>query len=105
MSPERWQEVKQQIKSNMQILDEYEESLDPGRAEVIEFMGPSGKIQAKYITKPRVLDKKTTFSNRIGSGVRVDYIYSEDETSSHLELRQWSEARGDWQPLEAEDLF
>lgn len=106
MSPERWQEVKHQIKSQMEVLAEYEETLDPGSAQVIEFIGPGTiKLQAKYVTKPRLLDKKTTFSNRIGAGVVVDYIYSEDETSSHLELRQWSEGRAEWQPLEADDLF
>lgn len=105
MTTERWQDIKAQIKQNFGIEDEYTEELDPGMAEVLEFIGPQGKMQVRFVTKPRVLDKKTMYSNRPGSDVRVDYVFSDTEFSSHLEVFIWSEARGDWQKMDGEALF
>ncbi len=104
MTEERWQDVKQLINSTFTVKDEYEEDLDPGMAEVIEFEGPQGLIQAKFVTKPRLLDKKTSYSNRAGSDVKVDYIFSKDDFSSHLEVYIWSEAKNSWEKIDEEVL-
>lgn len=74
-------------------------------AEVMEFNSPVGKMKLKYVTRPRLLDKKTGYSNRIGSNVKVDYVYSDTETVSHMEAYQWSDTRADWQKFSAESLF
>lgn len=105
MNLERWIDVKNQVKQNFQLLDEYTEDLEPGQAEVLEFIGPLGQMQLKYVTRPAVLDKKTTYSNRIGSGVKVDYLYSDTETSSHLEIYQWSDSHNEWQKMDNSNLF
>lgn len=105
MTTERWQEIKAQIKANFALLDQYEEDLSPGRAEVLEFSGPAGKFKIKCITRPKLLDKKTDYSNRIGSNVRVDYVYSDTETVSHIEAYQWSDARQDWEKFSADAMF
>ena len=105
MTKERWQEIKIQVKNNFEIIDQYQEELDPGAAEVLEFVGPQGKIKLKFITKPKLLDKKTMYSNRAGSGVKVDYVYSPDETVNYLEVWQWSDSADDWHKLEGESLF
>jgi len=105
MTKERWQEIKANIKENFGIEDNYEQDLEPGIAELIEFTGPEGKMLLRFITKPKLLDKKTSFSNRAGSDVKVDYVYSEDETVSYLEVYSWSEDKDDWIKLDAEALF
>lgn len=105
MTKERWQEIKLQIKDSFGLDNEYEEALNPGTAEVLEFKGPQGKMKVRFVEKPRVLDKKTAYSNRIGSGVKVDYVYSETDFVSHLEIFVWSEERNDWQKLEVQSLF
>jgi|SRR3989339_838470 len=105
MTKSRWQEIKAQLKKNFEIFDEYQEDLDPGEAEIVEFAGPQGKMMAKFVTRPKVLDKKTTYSNRAGSGVRVDYVYSEEDFVTYLEAFVFSEERDEWQKLEIENLF
>ena len=105
MTKERWQEIKKTIKDKFSIKEEYEEDLNPGLAEVLEFEGPLGLVKAKFVERPKLLDKKTNYSNRIGSDVKVDYIYSETENVSHLELFLWSAEEDDWQKLDAHSLF
>jgi len=105
MTKERWLEIKSNIKETFGIEDEYEENLDPGIAENVEFTGAEGKMLLSFVTKPKVLDKKTSFSNRAGSDVKVEYVYSEDETTSYLEVYRWSEDEDDWKKLDAESLF
>jgi hypothetical protein len=105
MNSERWQEVKKQIQQNFSVLDDYDEDLEPGIAEVLEFEGPQGQMKVKYVTRPKLLDKKTSYSNRIGSGVDVKYVFSDDEFVSHLEVYVMSAETNDWQKIEAQSLF
>ncbi len=105
MTKDRWQEIKKMVKIKFTVKEDYEEDLDPGTAEVLEFEGPLGLIKAKFVERPKLLDKKTSFSNRIGSDVKVDYVFSETENVSHLELYLWSEIDDDWQKLDANSLF
>lgn len=105
MTTERWQEIKANIKQNFSIEDNYEEDLEPGIAELIEFIGPQGRTLLRFVTKPKLLDKKTSFSNRAGSDVKVDYVYSDEETVSYLEVYNWSEDKDDWIKLDVEASF
>lgn len=105
MTIDRWQEVKAEIKSKFTIEAAYEEDLDPGAAEVLEFSGNMGKVKVKFITRPKVLDKKTSYSNRPGGAIRVDYVFSEDESVSYLEAYIWQGERATWQKIESESIF
>ena len=105
MTKERWKELRANIKENFGIEDEYEEDLEPGIAEIIEFTGAEGKMLMRFVTRPKVLDKKTSFSNRAGSDVKVEYVYSEDETNSYLEIYTWSNDKDDWVKLDVEERF
>ena len=70
-------------KENFEISNEGEEEIEDipnSKLEFIEFDGPLGKMRLEFITKPKVLDKKTLYSGRIGSDVKVDYVYSEDNS-------------------------
>ena len=103
MNKEKWEEISKKIKNNFEVEDDYLEDLDPGQADVIEFNGPQGKLKVRFITRPKMLDKKTTYSNRVGSDVKVDYVFSDTEEVNHLEVFTWVE--GDWKKIEGDNLF
>ncbi|MFA5126647.1 MAG: hypothetical protein WC465_01430 [Patescibacteria group bacterium] len=105
MTPERWSDLKSEIKSKFSVLAEYQEELDSGTSEVLEFVGPMGKIKIKLLSQAKVLGKKTQYSNRIGSGVKVEYIYDPEVKVHHLEVYQWSEDRDDWLKVEGTGFF
>ncbi|MFH1427513.1 MAG: hypothetical protein ABIG60_03225 [Patescibacteria group bacterium] len=103
MSPEKWENVISNIKDNFQVEDEGTENLeDDGGVDLafITFNGPIGKIRLEYITKPVVLDKKTTYSRRIGSETKVDYVYGEEKTHL-LNAYKWDEAQDDWVEIDS----
>lgn len=105
MTIERWKEVKAEIERNFKIAENYTEDLEPGQAEVIEFLGPGGKMKLKFVVRPKILDKKTSYSNRPGGRISVDYVFSEDENVSYLEAYAWQEGREEWTKIESEKLF
>jgi len=104
MLPEKWQEVVGNIKDNFKVEESGSEHLEnEGGADVeyIVFDGPLGRIRLEFVSKPVILDKKTKYSNRIGSGTVIDYIYSSDEKSHKLKAYKWDEAINDWIEMEA----
>jgi len=105
MTKEKWKEIKIHINNSFGIIEESKEDLDPGVAEIVEFDGPKGRMLLRFVSKPKVLDKKTSYSNRAGSAVKVDYVFSDTEFSSHLELYLWSEEKDEWSKIDAESIF
>ncbi len=79
----------------------HEDEMGGTDIEFITFKGPLGRMKLEFISKPVVLDKKTTYSRRIGAETQVDYIYSKDEKSYKLKAYKWDEAREDWVEMEA----
>lgn len=103
MNLEKWEQIRLMAKDKFEILNEVEEEgVDGiGKVHIIEFEGPIGRIKLEFVTKPRILDKKTTYSNRIGSDVKVDYVYSEDEETYQLNAFKWNDAEEVWQDIDA----
>ena len=105
MTEEKWENVKGQIKDKFKVEDEGSEHSDERGGvdtEFIVFTGPLGRMKLEFITKPVVLDKKTTYSNRIGSETKVNYIYSESEKTSRLIAYKWEDGQEEWVEIEAE---
>jgi len=103
MNIEKWKSIVGNIKDNFDFQDEGREHLDEAGGidiEFIEFNGPLGRMRLELVSRPVVLDKKTTYSNRIGSETKVDYIYSLDEKSHKLNIFKWDEAIDDWQEID-----
>ncbi len=103
MIPERWEEIKEMAQKSFEISDfgkEPIEDIPNAKLEFIEFDGPLGKMRLEFSTKPKVLDKKTLYSGRAGSDVKVDYVYSEDELVYTLKAYKWDDELDDW--VEAE---
>lgn len=105
MLPERWQELKREITDKFGGGEAYEEQLDHGSQEVVEFLSPMGRLKLCYVKTPKVLDKKTLYSNRIGSGVSVEYIYDPENFVYHLEVYRLSEEDNEWQKFENPNVF
>ena len=107
MTPERWQDIVGNIKDNFTVEDEGSEHIDDeGGVEVkyVIFLGPLGRMRLEFITKPVILDKKTSYSKRIGSETKVDYVYSPDERSYLLKVYKWDEAQEEWVEVEGSNF-
>jgi len=105
MQPDRWQELKQELKQKFTAVEEYQEDLEHGEQEVLEFVSPLGKVKLCLVKKPKILEKKTSYSNRIGSSVSVEYVYDPENFSYHLDVWLWSEPNNQWEKLEKQDVF
>lgn len=106
MTKERWNEVRTKIKETFKVLEEYQDDLEPGTADTLEFEGPGAQIlRAAFCVQPKVIDKKTLYSHRAGGDVRVDYTYSDTDEVSYLTLDRWNEGIQEWQPIDGTRLF
>lgn len=108
MHPDKWPEVKEKILSSYKILNQQtaQDSENSGEtAEIIEFEGPLGKMKLEWAKRPKVLGKKTQYSNRIGGDISVDYILSDSEFTYALGVFKWNEAMGEWEELNAENFI
>lgn len=104
MTPEKWENIKGNILDNFEIEDKGTEHLpDEGGVDIdyIVFFGPIGKMRLEFVTKPVVLDKKTLYSNRIGSETKVEYVYSAVEKNQQLMVYKWESDVDDWVEMDA----
>jgi len=106
MTPDKWQEIKGMIKEKFAIEQEFKEGLKEGggKKEVVVFRGPLGLMRLEYLEKPRILEKKTHYSRRIGSDVKVDYVYSDTEKICEMKTYLWHQEADDWQQIDTGKL-
>lgn len=106
MNDEKWQDIISMVKDKFEVEEEKKEDLSKedggGFVEWIIFKGPLGRMKLERTTKPIVLDKKTTFSRRVGSETKVDYVYSDTEFSQKFKAYKWDEANEEWTEMEME---
>jgi len=111
MNDDRWQQLISMVQQKFPPAQMSEEEIEigqdkhnnpvKGKIERLEFTGPLGKMKLERTTKPRVLDKQTQYSNRAGSDVRVDYVYSPDEVVQFMNAYKWDDNDDDWVEMEA----
>lgn len=103
MHPDRWQEIKKKIIDSFELFNQFTKTDEEIRqeTETLEFNGPAGKMRVEWITRPKVLDKKTNYSNRIGGSVSVDYVYSADEFTHTFKVYRWDDPADEWQEMDA----
>lgn len=107
MKPEKWENLIGDIKDKFEIEEHDKKHLDEQGGTDIEFIifkSPLGRMKLEFITKPVVLDKKTNYSQRIGSQVDVEYIYSEDEKTNRLVAYKWDEIQNEWVEINADNF-
>ncbi|MFH0780261.1 MAG: hypothetical protein V1928_05425 [Parcubacteria group bacterium] len=99
MQQEKWEELLEKVRKNFGIEEQTTEPIDDiPRAfrEIVVCNSPMGKLKLIRTTKPKVLDRKTIYSNRPGAQMNVRYEYSETEFTNNLEILKWDENREMW---------
>jgi len=90
------------VKDKFDVMEEGEEPIEDiprSKKEFLIFEGPLGRMKVERETKPVVLDKKTTYSKRMGDTAAVEYVYSEDEYAHKFHAYVWQ--GNDWVEMEA----
>jgi len=99
MNDDRWGDVIGKIEADFEVeKHEFEElaEVPNGKREIVIFVSPIGQIKMVRTTKPRLMDTKTQYSNRIGSDTAVENVYSEDEFVNVLDIYKWDDIEVDW---------
>lgn len=105
MTKDKWLNIVDMVEGKFGIEEDYKEALGddvPGEKHVIEFNGPMGKIKLEWIEKARLKDVKTLYSDRIGSGVKVNKVYDEEDQINYMNAYKWDEAGEKWKRINAE---
>ncbi len=103
MTKDKWLDLKDKVKERFDVEKEETNAFEDAPNSVCEtlfFTSPFGKIKLEWISKPKVLNEKTVYSNRIGSNVKVEKIYSENERSEYIkaykfDIDEWEEINSD----------
>lgn len=107
MTRDKWLNIIDRVEGKFGIDKDYKEALGdevPGEKHIVEFKGPLGKIKLEFVEKARLKDVKTLYSDRIGSGVRVNRVYDEEEQVNYMNAYSWDEIKGEWERMD-ENLF
>lgn len=109
MDQEKWSEIKDMVKEKFEVLEEQKEEITypnakgveekHGEREILIFEGPEGKMKLEFEDKELIVDKKTHYTHRGGSGT-TEFIFSPDERSYVLNAYQWFEATKDWEKIQ-----
>lgn len=106
MHQKKWDELLDKIEKLFGFIDHEIEDI-PERQLTIEtaiFDGASGRMKLERTVKPLLLEKKVTYSKRIGAETEVEYIYSEDETVDIVKFYKWDKLRHEWKQIEMDEL-
>jgi len=108
MREEKWQDILGMIEEKYKLLNFKKEKIPEikgGLKEIVEFETPKGRFRLERITRPKVIDKKTIYSKRIGGEVKVEYLYSQEEKTSQLKAFYWDDQKKEWFEIKEEKSF
>ena len=106
MHQKKWDELLDKIERLFGFVDHDVERI-PERQMTIEtaiFDGASGRMKLERTVKPLLLEKKVTYSKRIGAETEVEYVYSDDETVDIVKFYKWDRLRHEWKQIEMDEL-
>ncbi len=106
MYQRKWENLVDQIERVFGFIDHTTEEY-PGRrltVETVEFEGASGRMKLERSVKPVVLEKKTTFSKRVGSDVEIEYVLSDDEFVDTVKCYRWDKLARQWRQIDIAEL-
>lgn len=102
MTEERWEDIRHLVAEKFGQKEPVRQELEEGGyQETLEFESPLGRVELEFTHKPRLLDTKTTYSNRIGSDVKVEKVYSEDEFANTLKAYRFDKEADDWMEFDS----
>jgi len=112
MDSDRWDQIKTNIKGKFEVIDERIEDLivdgpegeeKQGTQEVLIVESPLGQIKLVWESRPKVLEKKMTFTHRQGQSAQTEYVTSDKELSHKLRIFKASDL-DEWQELDEKSL-
>ncbi len=106
MHQAKWEKLVDQIERQFGFIEHTTEEFPERRLtlETVVFEGASGRMMLERSVKPVVLDKKTSFSKRVGSDVSIQYVYSDDEFVDTVKLFRWDVLAREWKQLDISAL-
>lgn len=109
MTRDRWEEIVNLVEAKfvVETKETKEDDFDRSVIELLIFEAPMAKIKLEFVSKPKVIDKKVSYSNRVGAGSQIEYIYSPTDKVERLLVYRWDEVTSNWLPMstEAMNLF
>ncbi len=107
MDRAKWEAIVDQIKEKFGLEEQgqYQDEPAGGReVEFVVFTSPLGRVKLELAIKPKVIDKKVIYSNRIGSTAQVEYVYDPEEKVYQLTAYRWDDDQEGWQEIKSSDL-
>jgi len=100
MTEDRWEQIIGRIKDEFEVLSckTIEGESEDETVEEIIFLNSLGKMKILKTKKPRVLEEKTFYSNRIGGETKIERVYSKDDFV--LIVQFFVENNGEWVPVD-----
>jgi hypothetical protein len=108
MQLEKWQDILDKITSNFVVQDKGKYHLDEQGGSDVEFLifeSPIGLVKLELTSKPVVLDKKTIYSNRIGSDTNIEYVYSPTEKNYKMLAYKYKEEDDTWLSIDNQSFI
>ena len=111
MSPEKWEEIKENIKRQFSVEEQGTEDLlaetgegavKQGTAEFIIFQSPLGRLKLQFGEKPKLEEKIYHYSHRAGDSARTEYKFSDAEKVNTFKAFKWNDLEDDWTEIDAE---
>ncbi|OGE89029.1 MAG: hypothetical protein A3J07_04560 [Candidatus Doudnabacteria bacterium RIFCSPLOWO2_02_FULL_49_13] len=111
MIDDKWEALKEELHRKFKVEDAHFEDMImqtadgpviTGKAEVLIFPTPLGKIKLVRESKPVVLDKKEFYSHQQGKAARVEYKFSETEFSHKIKAYKWDDYNDEWKEIDAQ---
>ena len=106
MHQSKWEDLIDKIERLFGFIEHTTEEF-PERHMTVEtavFDGAAGRMKLERTVKPLVIDKKVSYSKRIGSDVDVEYVYSEDESVDTVKLFRWDKLAREWKQMDISAL-
>jgi len=110
MQDDKWEMLKEELKRKFKVEEEGFEDLTvqtndgevvSGKAEILIFQSPVGKIKLVRESRPVVLGKKEFYSHQQGKSARTEYQFSETEKSYKIKAYKWDDDNDDWAEIDA----
>lgn len=108
MNDEKWLDLLGEIKERLEVLEHRKENFDikddfgvkgKGEREIIVFKGEMGKMKLEREKRPVILDKKVHYVKTKGTGAMIEYVLSEEETTSKVFCYRWNEQLQEWEEI------
>ena len=106
MYQRKWEDLLDKVEKMFGFIEHTTEEYPERRmtVETAVFDGASGRIKLERTKKPVVLDQKTTYSKRVGSGVTMEYILSDDEYVDTVRFFRWDRLVREWKQIDMAEI-